>query len=202
MAITIQQRGLEEAIRTVRRIPGALTKASVKAVNQTAREARKFTAQAVYDSVMLKKADINQRLSVNKATRSNTKAALTAHARPRLLASYGARVRTAPVKHPRRSKGYAQLGIPPGRKMAGVSVKVKRSGSRKLMRPAFLLVLRSNNIGLAVRTGRGRDDYEIRYGPSVAQVVSWNDDEIEAFIGEGLSRTFEAQLVQALERLR
>lgn len=198
MPTIISHAGLEAAIRAAQQIPGALTKAGVKAVNQTAREARKFTAQAVYNDVMLKKSDINQRLSVRKASRSHPVARLTAHARPRLLVRYGARVKTRAVKHPRRSKGYPEFGIRPGRKWAGVSVKVKRNEARKLMRKAFLLVLRNNNIGLAVRTGPGRGDHEVKHGPSVAQVVGWDDGGIEVFIRRDLRQRFPVALTQAL----
>jgi hypothetical protein len=199
MAITFQQQGLTETLRAVRRVPAVLTKARVKAVNSTLNATKKFTVQAVYDDVTLKKADINKQLKVDKATQSRVNAVLTAKARPRLLARYSARIKTVPVKHPNRSKGFAKYGIPPGRKLAGVSVKVKRHGSRKMIK-GFLIELKgSHATGLAVRTGRGMDAYEVKYGPSVYQVVRWHEADITAFIHQDLTRTLGAELSQALE---
>lgn len=203
MALTIDSRGLNNTLQTVRQMPNRLARTRTRAINRTAREGKKFTAQKVFESVNLKKSDINKRLKVEKATRSRPEATLTAAFRPRLLSRFGARARTQRVKHPERSKGFARFGIQPGRKFAGVSVKVKRSGARKILKSGFLIPLRgSNAMGLAVRTGRGRKAYKVLHGPSVHQVVRWNAADIERFIRQDLARTFDEEWAKELERIR
>ncbi|ADE14175.1 conserved hypothetical protein [Nitrosococcus halophilus Nc 4] len=203
MAITLQGRGLGETLQTVRQMPTRLARTRTRAINRTAREGKKFTAQKVFESVNLKKSDINKRLKVEKATRSRPEAKLTAGFRPRLLSRFGARARTQRVKHPERSQGFPRFGIPPGRKFAGVSVKVKRGGSRARLPGGFLLELKTSGaVGLAVRTGRGPQAYKVLHGPSVHQVVGWHEEAIEAFIREDLARTFDEEWAKELEQIR
>ncbi|WP_022949520.1 phage tail protein [Methylohalobius crimeensis] len=202
MAKSIEVRGLKQATRRARAIPKALDKARLRSVNKAATESRKQSSKLVRADVNLKARDVNKRLEVKRANKSRPHAKLIARSRPMLLSRFGARVLTRRVKHPSRSKGFPKYGIPAGRKFAGVSLKVKRAGSRKKMRGGFFIELKgSGATGLAVRTGKGRDAYRVLYGPSVRDVVEWNEDEIEAYILDRIGEHFAENLTRELDKV-
>lgn len=201
-ALTIQGRGLGETLKRVRQMPNRLARARKQAINRTARNAEKFTAKKVYDSVNIPKSDIIGGLDVIRATRVRPEATLKASPHRRLLYRFKSRVVTARAKHPSRSKGFAQFGVQPGRKFHGVSVQIRRGGTRARLPGGFLLELRNHAIGLAVRKGKGKKAYKVLHGPSVHQVVRWNAEDIQAFIRQDLARTFDEEWGKELERIR
>lgn len=159
-------RGLiDAATSTERTVYRAINKVASKTLTRSRRE--------IVSQVMLTQTYVRERMSLQKAGPNRNFAVITARQRPTTLATYGAKQLTRQAK---KAKGDARRSIPAWRKQAGVSVKVKRAGSRKQMRGAFFVPLKAgavaagNGVGVFVRTGTGTKDIKHLYGPSVDQV--------------------------------
>ena len=199
MSIQIQVKG--DVRRQLDGLPKALRRAEVAALNRTAGSARKYASQAVRGDVNLPARYVNRHLSVIKANRHRRRAVLKGRFRATLLYRYRARVLTRKVKHPKRSRGFPKYNIPPGRKFAGVSVAVRKGGPRKKIRSGFLMELKNSGAtGLMQRSGKGAGDFKSLYGPSVSQVMEWNEDEITRFIERELAIQFHELLPRELHR--
>lgn len=170
------------------------------AINDTARKTRTRGSKEIRKQVNLSARYVNQNLRLAQtASESDLSAVIAARQRPTQLSRYGAKQLTRKAKHPERSTGDPGLRIPPGRKAAGVSVKVKKGGSRQKLRGAFLIPLQNTvRMGLAVRTGSEPDDYEVKYGPSVDQVFRDVREDIADDTGEQVSTEFRRQLARLL----
>lgn len=192
----VQFQGIDRFISSLERASANTNKAAKLAINDTARKKRTEGKKAIRDQVNLKASYVNQNLRLTrKASVADLGATISGRNRPTQLSRYGARRLTKKAKHPERSEGYPELDIPAGRKLAGVSVKVKAGGKRQKMRGAFLLPLNNTDrLGVAVRNGPDQSDYEILYGPSVGQV--WRDvrEDLAPGAEEQLSDEFIRQL--------
>lgn len=195
----VEFRGLDSFISAIERSNGNRNKAAKLAINDTARKKRTEGKKAIREQVNLKASYVNRNLRLTrKASVRDLGATIGGRNRPTQLSRYAARRLTKKAKHPERSKGYPELNIPPGRKLAGVSVKVKAGGTRHKMRGAFLLPLQNTDrLGVAVRTGDEQDDYEILYGPSVGQV--WQDVRQE--LAPGAEQRLSDEFIRQLNRL-
>jgi len=192
--------GLKQAAIRVRSVPEASARAAYRAVNQVGASAMTAARRSIAAEVNLPASYIGQQMRLAKATAANPVAEIRARMRHVRLARFAARQLTVRSKHPERSRGDSSRGIAWGRKAAGVSVKVKRSGSRKKMPGAFLLPLRAgktdggNGMGVFLRVGRGRDDIDHRYGPSPYQLFrTWRDKNVDAIQAQ-LADAYASQL--------
>jgi hypothetical protein len=52
----------------------------------------------------------------------------------------------------------------------GITVKVKKSGGRKLVRHAFIVTMPSGHVGVFTRDGRKRLPVSVHYGPGIPQL--------------------------------
>lgn len=166
------QRELREAVRELGKAETLVARVVRRAVNRAARHGRTVASRGIRDRVALKASYVNRHLRVTPARGNSTTAVIRATRRPVLLSRYGARPLTRKTKTPgHKLKGQPAHQVAAGRKLTGVSVKVGKNKPRKRMRGAFFIRLRgSGATGVAVRTGRGRDDYKVLHGPSVDQV--------------------------------
>lgn len=100
-----------------------------------------------------------------------------ATASDRLVASVTARKRSVQLRRFDARQAYSGRTQSGQRRHAGVTVRVKRGGSRETLPGAFLVKLRRGNEGLAIRDRRGgryatgNRRFEVLYGPSVDQVT-------------------------------
>ena len=155
--------GLHEIEALLQRFGRVNRKAAKLAINDTARKLRVRGSREIRGQVNLKAAYVNKNLKVSqKASATSLRAVISAKRRPVLLTRYGAKQLTRKAKHPESSKGDPLRGIPPGRKAAGVSVRVKKGGPRKKMRGAFFIPLIGGAMGVAVRTGPGKEGLQGR----------------------------------------
>ncbi len=196
--------GLAEVRSALGRAGGVARKAARLAINDTARKMRTAGSKAIREQVNLKAKYVNDRLDVSKkATDDSLSAIISGRQRNTLLYRYGAKVLTRKAKHPERSKGFPALGIPPGRKLAGVSVKVKRGGPRKKMRGAFIVHGLKDSKASAVaipmegRYSSGNRKFDALYGPSVQQV--WTD--VREDLAPEAERRLNAEYQRQLKRL-
>ncbi len=199
MAENVRIDGLAEVRAALARAPRAAQRAAKLALNDTARKMRTAGSKAIRQQVNLKASYVNKHLRVSERARpKQLTAVISATKRPVLLSRYGAKQLTRKAKHPARSKGDPLRGISPGRKAAGVSVKVK--AQRKKMRGAFLVPgLRGSGVmGVAIRTGAGPNAIKVLHGPSVDQV--WRDvrEDIAPEAEAHLSREYRRQLARKL----
>ncbi len=199
----LEVRGARKAERRLGRMSRAVRLAAYRALKRTAVTARKLGAQQIGRELNLKRTYIRDKLKIVDPTTDRLQAVIKASKTRVLLTRYDARqlVRAAPG-----AKGSPIRGIPPGRKAAGVSVKVKRAGPRRKLRAAFLAPLGTKKsgeriLGVAIRTGRTRRGFRVLYGPSVDQ--AWKSvrrqvlDEIQPL----LERRFADELRHRLRRL-
>ncbi len=148
----------------------AIIVAQTRAINKTAKKVKTQAAKKIGSQVALKAGYIKSKLQIIKANNKKDHAVIFATSRGVLLSRYS----NSQLR--RKSK------ITGKKKSAGISVKVKRSGSRKKMRGAFYIRLKSSGvIGIAVRQKghKGRDNYKVIHGPSVSQVWNGVRDDIK-----------------------
>ena len=101
---------------------------------------------------------------------------ITGRARPTTLRTYGGdKIATVAAKSPvRKLKGDRRRRIARGQKAAGIKpFSVKRGGTATRWAGGFIVYLKAGNslengnVAMAIRTGKGRDDWKVVYGPSV-----------------------------------
>ena len=203
--VNIDISAIKELAGAVGELPKNLVSLSVDAVN--------FTAKTVTDDVHRKvKRELNMPLGymegktrVSLATDNRPKATVTVSGSKTSLARYDAKPEIVPAVSPLPLlKGFAALGIPRGRKMQGVSVKVKNEGGRSygFVPRGFLLPLRSGN--QAAGNGFGmfvRDKEKVRhiYGPSPYQIFNRYLDGSEGDIYDLFTARFVGELDGALK---
>jgi hypothetical protein len=179
----------------------------VRAVNYAAKRLYTASVREITSQVNLKPKYVRDRLKIKQqATRSRPEAIIEGRKRETRLATYGARGLTTKVKgrklttkrtkrgtgaNPMRGyKGDQMRGIPIGKKHAGVSVKVRKQGSRIKVKKMFFAPLKKGKksgdepaeyqtdakgglvFGVFIRVAPGRQRGAIKhlYGPSVNQM--------------------------------
>lgn len=154
--------------------------ALVSLLNETGTNLRKAAITEIGSQLNLTPEYISRHISVReRANLRKLQVTISAERRPVLLERYDSEQHWRPGKTvPQRTDG--------------VSVQVKRSGPRKKMRSAFFIRLRgSDTVGLALRRGKGQDNYKVLHGPSVAQAYSSVRNDIEPTSEELLALFFE-----------
>lgn len=148
---------------------------------------------------------LKRKMELKTATPADPKASITAVGRPTVLGRFDSKPVVADAVSPRHKlKGNAALGIPVGKKQAGVSLRVKRSEVNVDFVPrGFLLPLRAGNVdggngfGVFAR-GRGyRAKAKHRTGPSPYQLFKV---QIPKLIDEA-GDAFEIEVVDRVNQL-
>lgn len=199
MSYSINAKDISNAKNILKGAVRAVEKAQMRAINRTANKTRTAASKAIRQDVRLKASYINENLKVSKkASRNNPEAVITGRKRPTRLGRYGAKQMSRAAKG---ASGDIARSIAAGRKQAGVSVAVKKGGSRKKMRKAFMIPLKgSGAMGVFIRTGRGKKDIKHLYGPSVDQVFRSVRRELKPQIRKNLVAEYERQLANALRQ--
>lgn len=196
MSAVIRGDFLKEAREFFEKMPETAEQAAMMALNQVAdRQAvpmirRTAESQVAFPSGYL---DAQDRLGVTrKATKGSLEVVITARDRPTSLARF------APGQTPSTSR------------KGGVTVQVKR-GHAKHLKGAFLVRLKNDNLGLAVRLKTGTPDKAYKpvvlssdkngtvyllYGPSVDQVVRTVAETALPEIGDKVANEFYRQFAR------
>lgn len=175
--------GFDEIARTLGVLPTEAKKALSKTINDAAINAhakgvKEITQQAnIAESYVRSKLTINQRANLADPT-----AMISARLRGTGLRRFDAQQEVKTGKTRPLVNG-------------GVSVQVKPSGGRKLLPHAFFITLNNGNVHIATRNkgANGKNDYTVRYGPSVSQMWQSVRDDVEPPLDELLD-DFLAQL--------
>jgi len=202
--IDVQTAGLDKFAERLERFPAATSKAAVLAINKTARRARTAASREIRKQVSLTAGYLNkeERLWISRfAKQSNLTAKISARVRPTSLVTFGA-------------KQLSRAGKRKPKVNAGISVKVKRGGSRRKIRQAFFMRLKrgksqGGNLGIAVRSLEGLNlkklnaspksaGIHVLYGPSVDQVFNTVRKDISPEISKYLLQEFNRQYARLL----
>lgn len=177
--------------------------AAIRAVNKVGAKYRTQASRDIRNRYNLNTAYVNDHLKLTNATRGRAFAEIRATQRGVLLSRYGAKQLTKAAK---RAKGDVRRGIAKGRKQAGVSFQVLKARGRLQVGRFFLIPLKrgsasvGNGMGVAVRTGKGRNDYKVLNSISVDQMFKYLAPRYKGNIETDLADIFAKQLAYELGR--
>jgi hypothetical protein len=183
--------------------------ATVEALNTITEGLYELGRDRMIKNINLDDSYVKGKMELTKATVGNPTSSVRADGRDTVLGRFDAKPVTASTVSPAgKLKGNPRLGIPAGRKQAGVTVRVQRDQVNSDFVPrGFLLPLRAGNVdggnGLGV-FARSRDGtLKHRYGPSPYQLFRKQIPDLlneadEAFEIEATDRVGEL-LRKALE---
>lgn len=219
MSVTIQTTGagaFADLVKDLNNAAEILGRAEYRAINKVAAKAMTRSRREIVSQVNLTDSYVRERMTLTQARSDSPVAIISARVRPTTLSTYGAKVVTAPAPN---AKGDARRLIPAGRKGVGVTVAVKKGGTRKLIRGAFVMPLKAgavaanNGMGVFVRSG-SRGEAQAKqaglrtgkagggvvagglkhlYGPSVDQVFRGVISDIEKDVAADLEKTVADQ---------
>lgn len=195
MTVAVIASALDDLKSYFEALPDIATEAAFLAVNDTARDTIPTARRAMTSQVNFPKGYLStERLGIQrKATRNSLEAVIAGRDRPTSLARF------APGATPENSK----------RRPLFVEVK---TGQRVKLKRAFLVRLRNNNIGLAVRLPPGQtlqnsekavrldNNVYLLYGPSVDQVFRGVAEDLTPDISAMVSRNFLRQFARLSTR--
>lgn len=182
----------------------AVGKTALRVVNQVVEDAYETVRPRMIRNINLTDTYIQSRMSVNSAKSTNdVKASIVASgSKPdmTILARYGARMLSKPVKNPERSKGdqLFSRNIAPTFKAAGISVEVTR-GSREVFSHGFFMPLRNaNTVGLFTR--KGNEKVKHRYGPSVYQLFAHYAKDLSTELTDELEQKLTDEVGKLIDK--
>lgn len=196
---------LRSAAASLRAVPDAAQRAGYRAVNAVAAKVATQAKRDISSQINLTQAYIGDQMRTDKAGPNKPVATIRMRMRAIRMARFDAKQITAPAP---RAKGDIRRGIGKGRKAAGVSTRISRQGGRTSRKAGFLLPLRAgkadggNGFGVFVRTGKGRDDIEHKYGPSPDQLFRRWRVEAAPDIKRMLADAYASQLRYELKGSR
>ena len=177
MAVEIN--GAVEAEQFLRSLSSNTRQALSNTLNDLAQIGKTESSKSILSQLNLTKSYVNDKLEVIPASTNNLTAKVRTEKRGLSLARYDA----------------TQLFN--GKKRSGVSVNVK--GKVKKIPKGFMFTGKNNNKLIAIRKGKGRNNFKVLYGPSVSQVLNTFSDPITKKITDNFLNRFERQLVELID---
>lgn len=194
MTASIVAKGLQEFVSFVERLPELATEAAYFSLVDVTRDTQPLLRKRMQKQINFPNGYLdNKRLFVkHKPTRASLEAVISGRDRPTSLARFA---QGATIENSRKRP---------------IIVKVKANKQRTLQK-AFLIPLRSGNVGLAIRLPEGQtpdraykpvqltrrggqiENVWLLYGPSVDQVLKGVSDDVGPEIQAMLSRNFLRQ---------
>mgnify|MGYP001156600531 CR=1 FL=1 len=187
----IEQIGLNEAKEAFAELPVKLRSALIASINNVVPNAHSLAVEKITEQVALTKGYVKSRLYISqRASNTDPMAVISGRVRSTQLRRYGGKQLFSAAK------------LPGKRRLAGTSVGVKTGGSQQVLKHAWIIKLKYGEqsagagltMGIAQRTGSGRDDYRILYGPSVDQVFRDVKDEIRPDVEQLLADEWLKQM--------
>lgn len=173
---------LDAAKRMLGELDNATVRALVRAVNHAAQRARTMGSRLIRDEVKLSATYVNDRLKVSqKASSADPTAMISGRGRATQLSRFSSRQLTTKAK------------LPGKQRLAGARVEVK-PGRQKVLPGGWVMDLKGGNRGVVVRTGTGKNDYKVLYGPSVDQLWQRVREQIAPEVDDVLLVEFIRQL--------
>lgn len=172
------------------------------AINSTLKRSKPKAVRAVRAQVALPRAYVDERMREIPATKDKLEGRLGTPKRGLLLSRFDFTERVLTRRRKRTVKGRGRKGDS-YKARAGIRVKVKPSGGKKLMPGAFLIRLRrgkelGTDVGIAIRRrgAKGRGAYKVRHGPSLSQVYAGVKEELAPVASKEFERTFRYLLTR------
>ncbi len=172
------------------------------AINSTLKRSKPKAVRAVRAQVALPRAYVDERMREIPATKDRLEGRLGTPKRGLLLSRFDFTERVLTRRRKRTRKGRGKKGDS-YKARAGIRVKVKATGGKKLRLGAFLIRLRRGkelgaDVGIAIRKrgAKGRGNYKVRYGPSLSQVYSGVKDDLAPAAKQEFQRTFRYLLTR------
>lgn len=193
-------KALKKMARDIERYPAQSARAGLAAVNDVASTVMTAASRDISQRYNLPAAYTREQFTLRPATSANQSAVISARKRGTRLARFEANQITAAAK---RAKGDNSRGIAQGRKQAGISIKVKRQGSRQTLRHAFFLPLRAGKVGggngMGIFTKEG-GRLKHHYGISPSQAYAGWIREHRPNIAASLAKAYAARLQAEIRR--
>lgn len=171
----IEPVGIDEAKMAFAELPANLKAALIKTINAVVPNVRELAIERITDQVALTKTYVRGRLYVSQRANNTDPTAVIS-----------GRVRSTQLRRYQGTQLYAAAKLPGKKRLAGTSVRVKTGNGASVLKHTWIIKLKYGEVdakagltmGIAERTGSGRNDYKILYGPSVDQVWRGVKDEI------------------------
>jgi len=171
----IEQVGIDEAKQAFAELPANLKAAMIKTINAVVPNVRELAIERITGQVALTKAYVKGRLYVSQRANNTDPTAVIS-----------GRVRSTQLRRYQGTQLYTTAKLPGKKRLAGTSVKVKTGKAPSVLKHTWIIKLKHGEtdatagltMGIAERTGKGRNAYKILYGPSVDQVWRGVKDEI------------------------
>lgn len=162
----------------------ALARATKNSLNKTAVSVRAQISIKAREEITLKASDIKDAVQIERAKGSNPeqmRATVTIEDQPIPLEQYGGRPRTVKTNRGPR---------------IGVTVKVKKSGTRAVVGRGFIAAMRYSK-GIFVRRADGSREVKRAYGPSIRQLFQAED--FARSIMEYAAKRFESEFASSYQ---
>lgn len=202
--IKVDEEQLAEATALFTFIGGNAEDAQRVAINKSGPKIRTLSSTQIRQQVRLKASYVNQRLKFVRATRGNLSARITAPSRGLLLTRFSSTASVASEK--------ISWIKPPPVPARGIRVKVKPSGSPKIVRGApgtvgkpFYMVLGNGRLAIAARQagqGPGGRKVNVLHGPSLSQVFKSVKDDVAPEAGAEYTRQMADAMRYLLSKRR
>ena len=176
--MTVELHGLKETEQFLRSLSSSTKQALSNTLTDLAELGKAEATTSVLSQLNLTKAYVNDKFDITKSNNNSLTAKIRTEKRGLSLASFNAK----------------QLFK--GKRRSGVSVNVNRKA--KKIPKGFMLTGKNNNKLIAIRQGKGRNNFKVLYGPSVSQVFTNFHDPITKKITDNFGNRFEQQLSRML----
>ncbi len=174
----IDFRGIKEALEDMD--PKKAVKIMTRTINKITERAEVAMRRKIREEYNIKNDRLKDAITVRKATWTKPEATIRAKGKIPGLQNYDARQTTR-----------------------GVTVKVTKSGGRKLIAHAFLANMPNGGIGVFMREGMKRLPIKRLFGPDVAGMVNKvGVKAIEQSVNDTMEKTFEHELEYEMGKRR
>lgn len=203
MSFKIDTSEVKQLVNFTGKFEDAIARAEFRAVNKVAEKANTRSRREITTRVNLSATYVRDRMTLTKAILGRPTATIVGRGRATTLTSYGAKQLTSAAP---KSRGSAALGIPAGRKAAGISVGVDPRKGRRTMNGAFFVRFENGYKGVFSRqandNGKGNwGGIWHKVGPSVDQTFSLVIRDIRDDVSADLEDTMAKQLDYELKGL-
>jgi len=163
LEIKFDDEKLKKIQRELRAFPKALPKVMSRGLNRTATSARTEISRSLAGRIGLRIKDVRDKLSLQRATYSNWRSAVGVSGKKFGLIKFGAR-----------------------QTKKGVTYRLKQK--RVLIRHAFIASMKTGHRGVFLRKGAARLPIQELRGPSLAQVYTGAQDQVNRIQAESAAR--------------
>lgn len=191
---------LEKVKNVLQLVPEGMEKATLRAMQKTARGIRTDAAKLIRDDYAVRAADVREKFSIDKEYHRSTGEfgiAVTAKGpRSEPLMNFNPRESDAGQAHVKVAKSWKTV------QLKKVSVKVKKAGGRVPVKKGFVSTMVSGHKGIFARQGEDRLPIKELYTTSPLRALTKpeNTGEIEERAQDRLERNLEHEATYVLQK--